>query len=109
LNLVWVTDYRRVERLTDDVHALADRLGMSFGQGDRLLFLVYNRSQTNGRMCVPRCFDAVDSPGFRIVVSCSAAAGKTRSLTRPAKEGLPEAVHRSCGVVPLQFEMRSPK
>lgn len=102
LQVVWVTDFARIETLLNDLPQIANRLGL---QADRYILCAYNREDTDRSLQVPRALDGVDNPGFQVVVDCSADYGRTRPVNGPPEQGLPEAVHRSCSIVPRRWEL----
>lgn len=107
LQIVWVTDRDEAAPLLDDWEQLSDLLGRPSGGAEaRCIFCGYNRSATGRTLHVPRVLDAIGIAEFEVNEDCSAEAGKTRPITRPPEEGLPEAVHRSCEVVPDLWELK---
>lgn len=111
--LVWVADHDQVKDLTDDLRRLIDRLGLDWSDDEaQCILCAYNREdagRTDGgrTLHVPRALDAVDSPQFEVNRDCSADHGQTRPITRPIDEGLNEAVHRNCSVVPSLWQART--
>jgi len=105
LGLVWVSDAATVAPIEADVRALADRLGLQLdGEPGSVILCVYNRKEVATQPHVPRAFDAIDQENWSPNNDCLARTGRTRPLTRPAEEGLPEAVHRGCVVTPHRWE-----
>ncbi len=113
IGLVWVADHDQVKDLTDDLRRLIDRLGLVWSDDEaQCILCAYNREDAGradgGRMLhVPRALDAVGDPQFEVNRDCSADHGRTRPMTRPIDEGLNEAVHRNCSVVPSLWEART--
>ena len=107
LQIVWASDFEVISPLADNLRVLSDRLGLDkvFQEG-RCIVCVYGRDDIQS-LHVPRAFDAIDMPMFEVVVDCSADYGKTKPLSLPLEEGLPEAVNRSCTVIPISWEMRT--
>ncbi len=108
IDVVWVTDFERVEPLFDDFAGLLDRLGWSEAASDmgRCVVVAYHREQVGRTIHVPRSLDAMGHPEFDVIEDCSAEMGMTKPITAPREMGLPEAVHRGCTVVPSRWEMR---
>lgn len=105
LGVVWCAD--AAGSLAGDMSTLVDRLGIAgLKNADRCVLCRYDRSRTGRALHVPRMLDAIDRPEFEVVKDCEADNGMTRPLRRPAAEGLPEAVHRRCTVVPELWELR---
>ncbi len=106
LQIVWATELTAVQSSPADqnLNRLSDRLGLG---RDRYILCVYNRGQTRS-LHVPRALDAIDHPRFRVVLDCSADHGWTHPTTGPPEEALPEAVHRDCTVVPVQWGLGQP-
>lgn len=102
LQVVWVTDVAQIEGLREDINQIIIRLGLP---PDRYVLCEYNREDTNRTLHVPRALDAVNQPLFEVVVDCSADYGRTRVIGGSAEEGLPEAVHRACSIVPTRWEL----
>ena len=72
---------------------------------DRYIFCVYNREDTERTLHVPRALDGVNQPLFQVVDDPSADCGWTKPADGTDEDGLPEAVHRSCSVVPQRWEL----
>lgn len=107
LHIVWVTDRDEAPPLLGDWKQLSDRLGRpSDGAEACCIFCGYNRDATEQTLHVPRTLDAIKIAEFVVNEDCSAESGRTRPITRPPEEGLPEAVHRSCEVVPYLWELK---
>jgi hypothetical protein len=103
IQVVWVTEFAAIEALLGNLAEVAGRLGIEVT--DRCVLCVYNRGDTGRTLHVPRALDAVNHPQFRVVEDCSADHGWTLPLNRPPDQGLPEAVHRSCSVVPRRWQL----
>ena len=107
LQIVWVTDRYEALPVMSDWKLLSDRLGRpSDGVEARCIFCGYNRNATGRTLHVPRVLDAIGRAEFEVNEDCSAEAGKTSPIARLPEEGLPEAVHRSCEVVPELWELK---
>jgi len=97
LGIVWVTDEEKCGSSLNDMGDLTDRLGIQdWEEEENWLLLEYERPSVPGDLHVPRTFDAIGMPHFRVETDCSAPCGRTVPLTRHPQEGLPEAVHRRC-------------
>jgi len=105
--IVWVTDFGTVENLMDDIDGLTDRLGLTnFVDETKCVVCVYERGAIGLSLHVPRVFDGWGCMQFALVEDCSAKAGMTKPLNS-TEQGLAEAVHRKCTVVPEQWFLRS--
>lgn len=97
LGLFWVADKRDIDPVWPDIAQIADRLGWDLcHEESTVLIFWYERNDLPHSLRVPRVLDAINRPWFKPNPDCSAPAGKTRPLTLPEDQGLPEAVHRGC-------------
>jgi hypothetical protein len=102
---VWGTDHDVVE-YGDGIRKLVDRLGLADLRVEQhCVICVYRRSDVPSSLHVPRCFDGLGNRGFELVEDCQAESGKTKPLTLPMSEGMPEAVHRKCRLVPQRWSL----
>ncbi len=108
IDVVWVTDFERVEPLLTDLAGLLDRLGRLAADSDmgRCVVVAYDREQAGRSVHVPRSLDAMGHPEFDVIEDCFAEMGMTKPITASPAMGLPEAVHRGCRVLPSRWEMR---
>ena len=105
LGVVWCAD--AAGSLAGDMTTLVERLGIAaLENADRCVLCKYDRSTTGKSLHVPRVLDAIDRPEFEVVQDCDAETGMTRPLEGSTAEGLPEAVHRCCPVVPEVWELK---
>lgn len=108
LSIVWVTDYEVAEDLLDDLEGLVDRLGLTnLVDESYCVVCVHNRKDIGLSIHVPRMFEGWDSMQFELVEDCAAQSGKTKPLTLGVEQGLPEAVHKKCEIIPEQWKLRS--
>ena len=107
LGVVWVTDADNAEPMMGDLTLLSDRLGRSLDPDEtQCVVCVYNRDAMGGTLHVPRALDAMDSSQFQPNKDCSADTGWSRPINGSPSEGLPEAVHPECTLVPEIWELR---
>lgn len=107
LGVVLVTDYEIVKDSLHDLEDLVDKLGLrNLVNEDRCVLCVYERNDIGISLHLPRSFDGLDNPQFEIVEDCRADAGKTLPLSLPREQGLPEAVHKKCEIIPKQWRLR---
>lgn len=105
LGIVWITDEDAVSSIRDDLREVADRLGiLSLLNAHRCVLCVFRKDKTGKTFHVPSALDAIKNPEFKVVEDCSADCGETQPLT-PGKEGLPEAVHSECEVIPTVWKL----
>ena len=102
VQVVWVTDFAAINGDLNNLAEVANRLGIT---ADRCVLCVYNRGETHRTLHVPRALDGIDHPRFRVVDDPSAKHGRTVPISGSPDEGLPEAVHRSCSIVPQRWEL----
>ncbi len=104
LDIVWITDSKKTERI--GLKELVDRLGLvNLEKEKRCLKIVYKRDKAEKNLHLPRSFDGIANNQFEVVEDCNADAGKTVPLNLMREQGLPEAVHRGCKVEPEIFEV----
>ena len=109
LGIVWATDYKIVGNFLSDLDKLIDKLGLkNLVNEERCVLCVYDRSDTGSLLHLPRSFDGLNNTRFEIVDDCNADFGKTLPLN-PHEQGLPEAVHKKCKIIPKQWKLRSIK
>lgn len=106
IDIVWITDHEDSGEI--GLKGLVDRLGLAHLEDEeRCLRIVYRRDGTIKDLHLPRSFDGIDNGQFDVVENCNADAGKTLPLHLPREQGLSEAVHRACEVVPEQFAVEA--
>jgi hypothetical protein len=107
LGIVWVTTMDEVVDLVPDMlGSLCNRLGLPWSAVvSRVVLCAYNRHETGRTLHVPRALDAVNRPEFEVEANCGANMGMTRPLAGSPDDGLVEAVHRSCSVVPSLWKL----
>ena len=110
LQIVWVTDYDDVLSVIDSLESLSDVLGLpATTKTETCVVCMYRRSETGTTLHVPRVFDGIANSEFFPNTDCDADVGMTRPLTGLPADGMPEAVHRNCVVVPDRWELRTNK
>lgn len=99
VGVVWVTDNDVCNNAELDAFGLIDRLGLEHLTDEKfLLSLVIKRDEYDNSLHVPRCFDGIDFPPFKVQIDPDSDCGMTLPLSGLQEEGLPEAVHRFCQV-----------
>lgn len=97
----WATNFEAANHLFADPNELLNRLGIPARDlTQTYISFVYQRDLLLQDVHVPRIFEGIRFPEFKIQVDCANPAGITRPLTGPENHGLPEIVHISCEVVP---------
>ncbi len=108
LQIVWVTDHKDVFPSLDSLQSVCDAVGLpNASRADKCVICVYKRGDTGTTLHVPRVLDGIAISEFSPNTDCDADTGRTRPLTGPPEDGMPEAVHRSCVVVPDCWELRT--
>lgn len=108
LQIVWVTDYDVVLPSLGKLESVCNALGLPRTSPEaKCVICVYKRGDTGTTLHVPRVLDGIAVHEFWPNADCSADTGKTRPLTGSPDDGVPEAVHRSCRVVPERWELRT--
>jgi hypothetical protein len=102
LQVVWATAFAAAEPYLGVPSEMVRRLAID---PSTYVLCVYNRSEIVGNLHVPTSLDAMDQPLFRVSTSASAPFGRTVPVSGPPEDGLPEAVHRRCQVVPAQWRL----
>lgn len=104
LEVVWSSDFVETEPYLDDLHRLADLLGLNWNERYAILCR-YRRIDTGRTLHVPSALDGVKHPRFKVVVDCEAECGKTRRASGNPDDGLSEVVHEKCTVRPLMWQL----
>lgn len=100
LGIVWATDLKYIEPNLSDISKLINLLGIKSSTiGNKFVLFKYKRKSVPGNLHVPRVFEGLDSPEFRLQVDCSKTSGMTLPISGPEDSGLPEIVHASCNIV----------
>lgn len=106
LGICFVTDKAYLE--LSDIRMAFDRFGLDnfdLGKDKYYVLCVYKRDKIDKTLHLPRVFDAINQRAFFLEKDCNALYGKTRPLTCPPEQGIPEAVHRKCSVEPEIFRL----
>lgn len=101
LGIVWVTDLEKAKSCINNPSELLDRLGIPLRKNICIIIL-YRRDERD--LFVPRSFDGIKEEHFSITLDNAKNEGYTKPLTS-SDEGLPEAIHRSCGVTPMSIKV----